>query len=93
MPLGYYLAKDKTFNNHCVQLEIGDTFYIFSDGYVDQRGGRENKKYMSKNFKDLLLKIHEKPMYNQQEILDKTITEWMGNNSQIDDILVIGVRV
>ena len=93
MPLGYYRSKDKTFNNHCVQLEIGDTFYIFSDGYMDQKGGMENKKYMSKNFKDLLLNIHEQPMYQQQEILDRTITEWMGKNSQIDDILVIGVRV
>jgi serine phosphatase RsbU (regulator of sigma subunit) len=93
MPLGYYQGKDKTFNNHCIQLEIGDTFYIFSDGYMDQKGGRENKKYMSKNFKKLLLEIHDQPMYHQQEILDRTFTGWMGNNSQVDDILVIGVRV
>jgi serine phosphatase RsbU (regulator of sigma subunit)/Tfp pilus assembly protein PilF len=93
MPLGYYNGKDKTFNNHCIQLEIGDTFYIFSDGYMDQKGGVDNKKYMSKKFKNLLLEIHDRPMHEQKTILDRTITDWMGNNSQIDDILVVGVRV
>lgn len=93
MPLGYYNGKDKTFNNHCIQLEIGDTFYIFSDGYMDQKGGVDNKKYMSKKFKKLLLGIHDRPMHEQKTILDRTITDWMGNNSQIDDILVVGVRV
>lgn len=56
-------------------------------------GGEEGKKFMSKNFKKLLLDINEEPMNDQRQILDKTITEWMGNNFQIDDILVIGVRV
>jgi len=72
---------------------MGDTFYIFSDGFIDQMGGEEGKKFMSKNFKKLLLDINEEPMNDQRQILDKTITEWMGNNFQIDDILVIGVRV
>ncbi len=48
---------------------------------------------MSKNFKNLLLEIQEEPMHIQKEILDKTLTEWMGDNSQMDDVLVIGVRV
>jgi len=93
MPLGYYQGKDKPFTNHDIKLEIGDTFYIFSDGYMDQKGGPDNKKFMSKNFKNLLLEIHEQPMYDQKKILDKTLSDWMGNNSQIDDILVVGVRV
>ena len=93
MPLGYYSGKDRPFTNHEISLGIGDTFYLFSDGFVDQKGGVENKKFMSKNFKVLLLEIHDQPMYEQKEILDKALTEWMGNNAQTDDILVVGVRV
>ena len=88
MPVGFYHGKDKTFTNHEIQLEMSDTFYIFSDGFMDQIGGKDNKKYMSKNFKNLLLEIHE-----QKDILDKTLTDWMDGNPQMDDILVIGVRV
>jgi len=93
MPIGYYQGKDKTFSNHDIQLEIGDTFYIFSDGFIDQKGGKDNKKFMSKKFKNLLLEIHDQPMFDQKDILDKTLIDWMGTNSQIDDVLVIGVRV
>ena len=93
MPLGYYQGKFKTFTNNDIQLEFGDVFYLFSDGYFDQKGGVEGKKFLSKNFKKLLLEIHEEPMQDQQRILNKTITDWMGDNPQIDDIMVIGVRV
>jgi serine phosphatase RsbU (regulator of sigma subunit) len=93
MPLGYYQGKDITFVNHDVQLEMGDSFYLFSDGYIDQKGGKNNKKFMSKNFKNLLLEVHDQPMPYQKEILEKTLTDWMGTNSQMDDILVVGVRV
>lgn len=93
MPLGYYPAKDKSFTNHDIQLESEDTIYLFSDGYVDQKGGKDNKKFLSKNFKKLLVDINEQAMHIQKEILDKTLTDWMGDNSQMDDVLVIGVRV
>ena len=93
MPLGYYQGRFKSFTNQDIQLEYGDVFYLFSDGFIDQKGGKGNKKFMSKKFKDLLIKIHQEPMREQKTTLDKTITEWMGDNSQIDDILVIGVRV
>ncbi len=93
MPLGYHQGKDRAFANHDIQLEIGDTFYIFSDGYIDQKGGPDNKKFMSKKFKKLLLDIHEEPMFDQKNILEKTLSEWMGDKEQIDDILVVGVRV
>jgi len=93
MPVGYYRGKDTSFTNHLIQLEMGDTFYLFSDGFMDQKGGKENKKFMSKNFKKLLLEIHDHPMYEQKDILDKTLANWMGDNTQMDDVLVIGVRV
>ena len=70
-----------------------NTIYLFTDGFIDQKGGKGNKKYMSKNFKDFLLEIHDQPMQDQKEILDKTLLDWMGDNSQMDDVLVIGVRV
>ncbi len=93
MPLGYYPGAFKTFTNTEIQLEYGDVFYLFSDGFLDQKGGKGNKKFMSKNFKNLLMKIYQEPMREQKNILDKTIRDWMGNNSQIDDILVLGVSV
>jgi serine phosphatase RsbU (regulator of sigma subunit) len=93
MPLGYYLGKDQPFTNHEIKLEIGDTFYLFSDGFVDQKGGMENRKFLSRNFKELLLGIYEISMYDQKEALDKKLMDWTGNNPQIDDILVVGVRI
>jgi len=93
MPLGYYQGKDISFVNHDIQLDIGDSFYLFSDGYIDQKGGKNDKKFMSKKFKNLLLEIHDQTMPDQKKILDKTLTDWMGIHSQVDDILVVGVRV
>jgi len=93
MPLGYYQGKDISFVNHDIQLEMGDTFYMFSDGFVDQKGGKEEKKFLSKNFKNLLLEIHDQAMHDQKDILETTLSDWMGDNSQVDDLLVVGVRV
>jgi len=93
MPLGYYQGRFNPFTKQDIQLEYGDVFYLFSDGFVDQKGGKDNKKFMSKKFKDLLIKIYQEPMEQQKNILDKTIRDWMGDTAQIDDILVIGVRV
>ena len=93
MPVGYYQGRFKTFTNNDIQLEHGDVFYLFSDGYVDQKGGKDEKKFLSKNFKNLLIKIHQEPMLEQKRILEKTLTKWMGDQPQIDDILVIGVRI
>ncbi len=93
MPIGYYHGKDRSFTNHVVELKPGDTIYMFSDGFLDQKGGKENKKYMSRRFKNLLLGIQDEPMHDQKLILENTLYDWMGNNPQVDDILVIGVRV
>ncbi len=93
MPLGYYQSKDTSFVNHDIQLDKGDSFYMFSDGYIDQKGGKEEKKFLSKNFKKLLLDNCDQPMHNQKDILEETLSDWKGDTSQIDDILVVGVRV
>jgi serine phosphatase RsbU (regulator of sigma subunit) len=93
MPVGVHFSSDKSFTNHEIQLEIGDIFYIFSDGYADQIGGENNGRFTTANFKKLLLEIHDLPMYEQKEMLEQALKEWMGIHPQIDDILVIGARV
>jgi serine phosphatase RsbU (regulator of sigma subunit) len=76
-----------------IELKKGDCLYNSSDGYPDQFGGPDGRKFMTKRFKQLLLDIHKKPMIDQKQILDKTIDEWRGDIEQIDDIIVIGVRI
>jgi len=71
----------------------GDSIYVFSDGFVDQFGGSQRKKFKTQKFKNLLLKIHSEPMEMQKKILEETFEKWRGNIEQIDDVCVIGVRV
>jgi len=82
--------RNPDFTNHSIEIKPGDVVYQFSDGYADQFGGPENKKFRAKPFKRLLVDIHQKPMTEQQQILDETIENWKGDTEQIDDILVIG---
>jgi serine phosphatase RsbU (regulator of sigma subunit) len=91
-PVAVYF-KESEFNNHYIEVQKGDVFYMFSDGYQDQIGGPNQRKFMTKNFKNLLLDIHKKPMSKQQQILDETIEKWRGESMQVDDILVIGFQV
>ena len=93
MPVGVHYSSDKPFTNHEIQLNIGDTIYFSTDGYIDQIGGSRNTRFGWKNFKKLLLKIHDLPLFEQKDILEKTLNEWMGEQAQRDDILVIGARV
>lgn len=93
MPIGIQVNEKETFTNHIIKYLKGDTFYIFSDGYADQFGGERGGKFKIRPFKNLLLEIHQKPMRQQKDILEKTLVNWMGSEQQVDDILVIGVRV
>lgn len=92
MPIGYYLVM-KPFQNNEFDLLPGDMLYTFSDGYEDQFGGTENSKFKVKRFKELLVTISQKPLEEQRQILDDTIEEWKGIYDQIDDILVVGIKV
>lgn len=85
--------KKTTFTSHKIELQHDQTFYIFSDGYADQFGGDEGKKYSSRRFRELLLSIQDQPMDTQREILEVNIQAWKGEEEQTDDILVIGFRV
>ena len=81
------------YKTHSFELEKGDTFYIFSDGYSDQFGGEKGKKYKSGNFKKFLLSIQEYSMEKQHNLLDEEFEKWRGKIEQIDDVCVVGVRV
>ena len=93
MPVGKSLKQDDSFTMHEIQLEKGDSLITFSDGYVDQFGGDDNRKFMSKKFKSLLLSIYDQPMKTQGDILNDKIEDWMKNTKQIDDICVIGIKI
>ena len=93
MPIGISDKHNTPFTSHSFKLEKGDTFYIFSDGYIDQFGGPKGKKFMSKSFKELLLRIQKSSMSEQKNILHNTLVDWKGDKEQIDDILVVGFRV
>ena len=67
--------------------------YMFSDGYIDQFGGNNNEKFNIKRFKRMLLEIHEKDIEEQEKIISTTMKKWKGEQKQIDDILVIGIKL
>jgi serine phosphatase RsbU (regulator of sigma subunit) len=85
-------ANGIPYTDHEIDLLEDDIFYIFSDGYVDQFGGTDNKKFMYRRFRYLLLTIHHFPVNDQKAILEENILNWMGVNEQVDDIMVIGFR-
>lgn len=93
-PIGiYYGESEKKFTNNDIQLQKGDVVYIFSDGFADQFGGKHNRKYLSKRFKETLLGISELPIKSQEEELTKEFYSWKRDWEQVDDVLVIGFKI
>jgi ligand-binding sensor domain-containing protein/serine phosphatase RsbU (regulator of sigma subunit) len=93
-PIGAYVGEElQKFTNHEWELQKGDYIYLFTDGYADQFGGPLGKKFKYKQLQQLLLEHHKKPLIEQRNILEKTFEEWRGNLDQVDDVLVIGIRV
>lgn len=93
MPIGISARMDEDFAFYEWKLESGISYYLFTDGYIDQFGGEHGRKFMKKNFKKLLLEIQDYPMPLQKEILEKKLRDWMGQAPQVDDILVMGIRI
>ncbi|HEX7413865.1 MAG TPA: SpoIIE family protein phosphatase, partial [Bacteroidia bacterium] len=91
--IGGYTEDNQHFDTHEINLQAGDSFYIFSDGYADTFGGEAGKKLMTKKFKEILLNIQHKPMPEQEAHLESFIEDWKAGAEQVDDILVIGVRL
>jgi ligand-binding sensor domain-containing protein/serine phosphatase RsbU (regulator of sigma subunit) len=93
MPIGIHVGHEKPFTNHDFELAKGDMLYMYTDGFADQFGGPEEKKFKSLTFRQMLLDIHNKPLEEQKQIINSTFEEWRGNLSQIDDILVMGIQI
>lgn len=91
MPVAIHY-KMAPFTLHKIELQKGDAFYIFSDGYSDQFGGPKQKKFMSMQLKETLVAMAGKPMLQQGERLNEIFEEWRGDNPQVDDVTLIGVR-
>ena len=92
--IGGFTDSDTVFKETVIEIQSNDLYYMTTDGYADQFGGEKGKKLMTKNFKDFLLHIHTLPMPMQQDELDKKIVNWMGKeHAQVDDILVIGIKL
>ncbi|EAY30327.1 PAS domain S-box protein [Microscilla marina] len=91
---GEQLEVERKYARHVIDISKPTTFYLYSDGYQDQFGGPEGKKFMRRNLRELLLRIHQKPMPEQRQILDDTIEKWreQANEKQVDDIMVIGAH-
>ncbi len=90
---GMQKGKERSFTAHYIHIDRPTWVYLYSDGFQDQFGGAEGRKFMSKKLKRLLLEIHQKPMAEQKEILAYTLDEWKGDTPQVDDILVIGFKL
>ena len=90
--IGGFSQHKKNFTSHSVKVRKGDCFYLFSDGYPDQFGGPDGKKFMTKHVGEMLRKIAHLPMAEQGRIVKSTIVDWMQDEEQIDDILMTGMR-
>jgi serine phosphatase RsbU (regulator of sigma subunit) len=91
--IGGLTEENQHFDTHEIALQQGDTFYICTDGYADQFSGQDGRKLMTKKLKEILVNIQSKTMPEQETYLDNFIENWKGRTEQVDDILVIGVRL
>jgi serine phosphatase RsbU (regulator of sigma subunit) len=92
MPIGIFYGEKPHFRNHIIKLNQGDVIYLFTDGYADQFGGPDQTKYKVKNLKLLLSSIKDLPMVEQKRILEEEFGRWKGEQEQVDDVTVIGIR-
>jgi serine phosphatase RsbU (regulator of sigma subunit) len=91
MPVAIHY-KMVPFTLHTIELQKGDAFYIFSDGYADQFGGPKQKKFMTAQLKETITAMSNEPMLKQGERLNEIFEEWRGDSPQVDDVTLIGVR-
>jgi serine phosphatase RsbU (regulator of sigma subunit) len=93
-PIGVFMeSQPASFTNHKIEMQKGDSFYLFTDGYADQFGGMNGKKFKYKTLKELFLSIHNNNPAEQKKILDTSFEKWRGNLEQVDDVCIFGVRI
>ena len=93
MPIGVFVRDKENFTNNILDIQPKDTIYMFSDGFSDQFGGDNNRKFLSKNLKNTLTAISHQTLVKQEEILNQTFEKWKGDRPQLDDVLVAGFRI
>ncbi|MBI9054802.1 MAG: tetratricopeptide repeat protein [Bacteroidales bacterium] len=93
MPIGIHVFEKDSFTNHEMSIQKGDIIYMFTDGYIDQFGGPKTQKFRIAPFRNLLISNRDKSMKQQKEILEKNFEDWKGNHDQIDDVLVMGIKI
>lgn len=93
MTIGIAPYQEKPFTNTVIDVQPGDSFYLFSDGYADQFGEITDKKFKYSQFKQVLLSLSELPMAKQEERLESVFLEWKGRSQQNDDVLVFGFQI
>ena len=91
MPLGYseYMTD---FSLNKIEILPNDRGYLFTDGFKDQFGGPDDKRFNSRQFKETLIRYHHQPLQTQKQLLFETFESWKGNNTQIDDITIVGLK-
>ena len=93
MPIGVSDKQSEPFSKVKIKVEKDDYFYITTDGFIDQFGGDKGKKFLSKRFKKMLVSLQDKDEKQHKTVLDKTFKNWKGIHEQIDDVLVIGIKI
>jgi len=91
--IGGNVVEFKRFSSQKMELKSGDMIYLFSDGYYDQFGGDKKKKYGTRKFKEFLIQISTEPIQEQKVSIEKEFNDWKGNYGQIDDVLLMGIRI
>lgn len=92
-PVGFHPGESQQFKQHTISLIANDVIYTFTDGYADQFGGPKGKKFKYKQLETLLTAIAGLPLNEQQSVVEETFRKWKGDVEQIDDVLVVGIRV
>jgi serine phosphatase RsbU (regulator of sigma subunit) len=92
-PLGFYNDVEKVFDEQVILLQPGDNLFLFTDGFIDQFGGGENKKLNKRNFKELVKMIADMPVDEQESFLDYSFNNWKQEEEQTDDVLVVGIKI
>ena len=93
MPIGIHIIEKESFTNHEIDIKKGDIIYVFTDGYIDQFGGVKSTKFKITPFKEMLISIKDKSMKEQKEILETEFNKWKGDRDQVDDVLVMGIKI
>jgi serine phosphatase RsbU (regulator of sigma subunit) len=91
--IGGYSKVGNTYTAHTVDLQKDDVFFLYSDGFQDQFGGQEGKKFLVKRFKELLALVATLNIEEGEQLLEKKFAEWKGNHEQIDDVCIVGIRI